>query len=115
MKLPELEELKDFNEFDILYKIIDKAESIKKTTEKTLKGNKTAGIEVRRVMQEIRTLSEIMRDKILFRRNGMDEDYSSKLFKEIKKAEIKLEKEKIRLERLEDNRRKRMEIKRQNM
>ncbi len=33
MELKELEELYNYNELDMLYKIIDKAESIKKRTE----------------------------------------------------------------------------------
>ena len=33
MNLKELEQLKEFNELDLLYKLIDKSESIKKRTE----------------------------------------------------------------------------------
>lgn len=114
MTLEELEELKDFNELDILYKINDKIVSAKKFAERTVKGNKTAGIEVRKIMQNIRLLSEIMRDKIQLRRYDLEEGPDSKLFKEIEKEKKRLEKEKIRLETLEINRRKRMEEKRQN-
>jgi hypothetical protein len=114
MTLEELEELKDFNELDILYKIIDKLGNAKKFTERTVKGNKTAGIEVRKIMQELRLLSEIMRDKIQLRRYDLEEGADSKLFKEIEKEKNRLIKEKMRLEKLEINRRKRMEEKRQN-
>lgn len=114
MTLEELEELKEFNELDILYKIIDKTEYAKKFAERTIKGNKTAGIEVRKTMQDIRTLSEIMRDKIQLRRYGLEEAENSKLYKEIILEKNRLEKEKKRLEKLEVDRKKRMEDKRNN-
>ena len=64
MGLKELEELKDYNELDLLVKLIEIAESAKKRTEKVLRGNKSAGVDVRKAMQDIRLLSEIIRDEI---------------------------------------------------
>ena len=64
MELKELNELKNYNELDLLHKLIEKAEGIKKRTEQILKGNKSAGVDVRKAMQDIRMLSEIIRDKV---------------------------------------------------
>ena len=55
MNLKELEQLKEFNELDLLYKLIEKSESIKKRTEQILRGNKSAGVEVRKTVQDIRS------------------------------------------------------------
>ena len=64
MEMNELEELRNFNELDLLYKIIDVAEDSKKRTEKVVKGNETAGVDVRHSMQDIRLLAEIIRESI---------------------------------------------------
>ena len=61
-----------------------------------------------------KTASEIMRDKIQLRRYDLEEGPDSKLFKEIEREKERLVKEKLRLEKLEINRRKKMEEKRQN-
>lgn len=49
------------NELDLLIDIIETAQSAKKDTEKVLKGNKSAGIRVRRTMQDIRNLAKEIR------------------------------------------------------
>lgn len=68
MELREIESLKDFNELDLLYKIIDIAESIKVRTELVVVGNKTAGTDVRHSMQDIRLIAELIREAVQIRK-----------------------------------------------
>jgi len=103
MTLKELEELKDCNELDMLLKIIQKAESVKKRVENLVVGVKAAGIDVRKVMQDIRLLSEIIRDETQRRKIDFPIE-DSKLFKAIKLEKIRLEKEEIRIKKLEEKR-----------
>jgi hypothetical protein len=64
MELNELEELREYNELDLLYKLIDIAKSNIKRAEQSIKGNKTAGIDVRQSMQDIRLLAEFIRESV---------------------------------------------------
>ena len=64
MEINELEELRDYSELDLLYKIIEVAESKKKRTEQFLRGNGTAGTEIRHSMQDIRLLAELIRESV---------------------------------------------------
>jgi hypothetical protein len=64
MNLDELYELRDMNELDMLYKLIEIADSSKKRMESFIKGNKTAGKDVRKSMMDIILVSEIIRDEI---------------------------------------------------
>lgn len=104
MELNELNELKNCNELDLLYKIIEKAEGIKKRTEQILRGNKSAGVDVRKTMQDIRMLSEIIRDKIQRGKlkRGAIED--SKLYKAIEAEKKRLLHEEERIKKLEEKR-----------
>jgi len=104
MELKELEELKKFNELDLLYKIIEKAESIKKRTEQILKGNKTAGVDVRKSMQDIRLLSEIIRDLVQKRKMKKNPAGDSKLIKAINLEKKRLLREETRIKNLEKKR-----------
>ena len=54
MNLKELEELKNFNELDMLLKLIKKAEAIKKRTEDLVLDVKAARVDVRKAMNEIK-------------------------------------------------------------
>lgn len=112
--LQELEEMKEYNELDILFKVIERATNIKGITEKTIKGNKTAGVDTRKHIQDLRMLLEIMRDKIQYRKDNLEEDENSKLFKAIEKEKKRIKEEEERFKLLEEKRRKRMEAKRQN-
>ena len=103
MNIKELESLKDFNELDMLYKIISKAESIKKRVEALVVGKKAAGVDVRKAMQDIRLLSEIIRDETQ-RRKKNSEFEKSKLYKAIESEKKRLEKEEIRIKFLEEKR-----------
>lgn len=103
MDLKELEELKDFNELDLLYKLIEKSEKLKKRTEQVLRGNKSAGVDVRKAMQDIRLLSEIIRDLIQSRRNKKNTK-DSKLNKAIKAEKKRLLFEEERIKKLEEKR-----------
>jgi hypothetical protein len=102
MKLKELEELKTFNEFDMLLILIDKADSIKTRTEKIIKGNKSAGVDVRKVLQDIRMLSEIIRDEI--QRRKLNSKSKSKLDKAISSEKKRLAREEARIKKIEENR-----------
>jgi len=64
MELKELEGLKDLNELDLLFKIMDISESCRKDTERILRGNNAAGVRVRQKMQDLRFLAELIREKI---------------------------------------------------
>lgn len=64
MELNELEELREYSELDLLYKLIEVAKSNTKRTEQFLKGNKTAGVDVRHSMQDVRLLAEFIRESI---------------------------------------------------
>lgn len=68
MELKELEELREYNELDLLHKIIDIAEKSKKRVEQNLRGNKTAGVDVRHSMQDVRLLAEIVRETVQMRK-----------------------------------------------
>lgn len=90
MELDELNELLELNELDLLYKLIDVAQSNKKDIEKVLRGEKTAGIRVRGKLQDVRILCEIIRDKIQIRKGAeWGEKRAPSLEKEIKKAQKK--------------------------
>ncbi len=106
MKLKELESLKECNELDLLYKIIDIANASKKRTEEVLGGNKQAGVDVRKSLQDIKIISEIIRDMIQIRKKKKSGDKKNKLTKAIvrEKDRIKKEEEKInRLEKIRSN------------
>jgi hypothetical protein len=64
MEINELEKLRDCSELDLLYKIIEVAESKKKRAEQFLRGNGTAGTDIRHSMQDIRLLAELIRESI---------------------------------------------------
>ena len=93
MELNELNELTTLNELDLLYKLIEVAESNKKDAEKILRGEKAAGIRMRDSLQDVKTLCEIIRDKIQIRK-GMEwgpkrVSALDKAIKEAQKRQIK--------------------------
>lgn len=104
MGLKELEELKDYNELDLLNKLIEIAEATKKRTEKVLKGNKSAGVDIRKIMQDIRLLSEIIRDEIQRRKFQGKKIGESKLEQAINSEKKRLMREEERIKRLEEKR-----------
>lgn len=104
MKLSELEEFTQFNELDMLYKLIEKTEGIKKRTEELLKGNKTAGVDVRKAMQDIRLISEIIRDEVQRRKFTDIPKEESKLFQAIEEEKTRLAREEDRIKQLEEKR-----------
>ena len=70
MELQDLKNLENLNELDLLYKLIEVADSNKKDVEKVLKGEKAPGIRVRDSLQAIRMLCEMIRDKIQIRKGA---------------------------------------------
>lgn len=64
MELKELEALRECNELDLLYKLIEVAQGNIKRAEQFLKGNKTAGVDVRHSMQDVRLIAEFIRESI---------------------------------------------------
>ena len=102
MKIKELEALKECNELDILYKIINKAEKLESRTEESVVGNKAAGIEVRKRLSDMRILISIMRDIITTRNNPSTR--MSVLDKEINNRRAKDKKEEEYLQKLEKKR-----------
>lgn len=103
LNLKDLEELRECNELDLLYKIIDIANSAKKRTEEILSGNKQAGVDVRKTLQDIRLLSEIMRDKIQNRKRKNKKTQDS-LNKAIDREFERIKKENEKIKRLEKKR-----------
>lgn len=107
MDLEELNNLKNCNELDMLYKIIEIAEGAKKRTEEVLHNNYAAGVDVRKTLQDVRLLSLIMRDKIQRRakeKRGKVIKKESVLNKAIKDEILRLKKEDERIQRLERKR-----------
>ncbi len=104
MELKELEELKEFNELDMLYRLIEKSESIKKRAEQVLRGNKSAGVSVRKTLQDIRLLSEIIRDLVQRRKYKKAPKKDSKLIQAINSEKKRLLREEKRIKKLEEKR-----------
>jgi len=74
MELNELEELRECNELDLLHKMIEVAESNKRRVEQILRGNKTAGVDVRHSMQDVRLLAELIRESIQMKKGTKTPD-----------------------------------------
>lgn len=114
MEIKELENLRNYSELDMLYKIIEIAQNNKKRTEQFLRGNKTAGVDVRQSMQDIRLLAELIRESIQINK-GIKKDkigeYKgetislNKLEKSIVDKKIKLQKEEEYIRNIEAMRR----------
>jgi len=70
MNLEELENLKNLNELDLLYEIRKMAQDNYEDAEVVLKQRrwKTSGIRLRDKMQDIKLITEIIRDKIQLRK-----------------------------------------------
>lgn len=100
MELEELNGLVNLNELDLLYKLIEIAAANKKDAERILKGEKAAGIRVRDSLQDVKTLCEIIRDKIQIRK-GIEwgPKRISALEKAIKEAQRKQIKDKELIEK----------------
>jgi hypothetical protein len=110
MDLNELENLKNLSELDLLYKIIEVAEGVKKRTELVLHNNHAAGVDVRKTLQDIRLLSLIMRDQIQRRdkkRKKQLLNEESAINKAIKAENLRLKKEDERIQKLEEKRKRR--------
>jgi len=110
MDLSELEDLKNCNELDLLYKIIEVAEGLKKRTELVLHNNHAAGVDVRKKLQDIRLLSLIMRDEIQRREKKKKNEPTSKesaIEKAIQSEINRLKKEDERIKKLEEKRKRR--------
>lgn len=114
MEINELEELRDFSELDFLYKIIEVAESKKKRVEQFMKGNKTAGVDVRQSMQDIRFLAELIRESVQINKGVKKIETGNykgeiielnKIEKAIVDKKINLEKEEEYIARIENLRR----------
>lgn len=99
LTLIELKALEELNEYDVLYKLIELTSSkeLRKRVEQILRGNGQAGIDVRRNLQDVKLLSNVIRDKIQIRK-GVEwkddkEDSLAKAIREeaerIRKAEEK--------------------------
>lgn len=100
MELQDLKNLEDLNELDLLYKLIEIADSNKKDVEKVLKGEKAPGIRVRDSLQDVRMLCEMIRDKIQIRK-GVDwgEKRTTALDKAIFQATQREKKDKAMIEK----------------
>ena len=115
MEIKELEQLRDCSELDLLYKIIEVAESNAKRAEQFLRGNGTAGVDVRHSMQDIRLLAELIRESIQMKKGTKEPDVSeykgelipmTKLEKAIVDKKISDEKNEVYTKRVENFRKK---------
>jgi len=111
MELNELEELRGYSELDLLYKLIEVAKDNTKRTEQFLKGNKTAGVDVRHSMQDVRLLAEFIRESIQIKKGTKQPDVGeykgeliplTKLEKAIVDKRESIEKEEIFIKRAEN-------------
>jgi hypothetical protein len=116
MELNELEELREYNELDLLYKLIEVAKSNTKRTEQFLKGNKTAGVDVRHSMQDVRLIAEFIRESIQVKKGTKQPDVGeykgeviplTKLEKAIIDKKESIQKEEVFIKRAENLRIKR--------
>lgn len=107
MELEELNEMDNLNELDLFYKMEQMVRCLRKDTEKILRGNKKASIRVRRNLQDIKLICNIIRDKIQIRNGakwGNARVDSLSKAKEIAKQSLKKEQdfiEKRKNERIE--------------
>ncbi len=106
MTLEELEYLKECNELDMLHIMRNKINSIEGLTERVLKGVKSNGVDVRKTLQDIRLLAEIMRDEIQNRKFKNKNKEETKLYQAIEHEKKRLIKEEERLKKLEEKREK---------
>lgn len=111
MEINELEKLRDCSELDLLYKIIEVAESKKKRAEQFLRGNGTAGTDIRHSMQDIRLLAELIRESIQIKKGTKKVvmgEYKeelielTKLEKAIVDKKQSIEKEEVYIKRVEN-------------
>jgi len=109
MEIKELEELRECSELDLLYKLIEVAEGNKKRVEQFLRGNGTAGVDVRHSMQDIRMLAELIRESIQIKKLKKEPDIReykgelipmTKLEKAIVDKKESIEKEEIYINRV---------------
>ena len=116
MELNELEALRGYNELDLLHKLIEIAQENKKRTEQFLKGNKTAGVDVRHSMQDVRLLAEFIREAIQVKKGTKQPDAGdykgeliplTKLEKAIVDKKESMEKEDVFIKRAENLRKNR--------
>jgi hypothetical protein len=119
MELNELEELREYSELDLLYKLIEVAKGNTKRTEQFLKGNKTAGVDVRHSMQDVRLLAEFIRESIQVKKGTKQPDVGeykgeiiplTKLEKAIVDKKESLRKEEIYIKRAENLRIKKKRV-----
>ncbi len=115
MEIKELEMLREYSELDLLYKIIEVAESNKKRAEQFLRGNGTAGVDVRHSMQDIRLLAELIRESIQIKKLKKEPEVGeykgemiplTKLEKAIVDKQESIDKEEIYIKRIENFRKK---------
>ena len=120
MEVNELKNLRNYNELDLLHKIIEIVEKSKKRVEQNLRGNKTAGVDVRHSMQEIRLLAEIVRETVQMRKGTkklLQGEYKgeiislTKLEKAIVDKKESLKKEDAYIKRAENLRKKKKKLK----
>lgn len=109
MEIKELEELREYSELDLLYKIIEVVEGNKKRTEQFLRGNGTAGVDVRHSMQDVRLLAELIRESIQIKKLNKEPEVGeykgrkiplTKLEKAIVDKKESIEKEEIYINRV---------------
>jgi hypothetical protein len=111
MELNELEELRGYNELDLLHKLIEIAKNTTKRTEQFIKGNKTAGVDVRHSMQDVRLLAEFIRESIQMKKGTKQPNSGeykgeiiplTKLEKAIVDKKESIEKEEVYIKRAEN-------------
>jgi len=87
MELEQLEDLRNSNELDLVYKIIDISEDCRKDAESFVKGKKAPGIRTRQKMNDVKFLATLIREKVLDARK--EKKYEKVLNKAIEHAKEK--------------------------
>jgi len=97
LTLDELLELEDDNELDVFFKLVEiiSSKELKQRVVKVVQNNDTAGVDVRRVLQDVKLLSNVIRDKIQVRKGvAWKPNKEDTLTKAIKVEEKRIKKEK---------------------
>lgn len=90
MELEELCKLRNMNELDLLKEIAKMADSAKnkKIAENVLRGNKSAGVELRKILTDIKFIVMVSRERIQDRKGTKKGNYLERhIAKEQKKRE----------------------------
>lgn len=62
LRLEHFQKMKECNELDVVFKLKEMVVHVEECAEKVIRGNKMAGVDLRKYMKDISTLSGIIKD-----------------------------------------------------